>query len=76
MGKIDIVYFNSREGYLRKLFPINKSVIISGKVNYFNNKYQITNPDYVTNLENQDYVTKNIPKYTLTKGINEKNIDQ
>ena len=72
VGKIDIVYFNSREGYLRKLFPINKSVIISGKVNYFNNKYQITNPDYVTNLENQDYVTKNIPKYTLTKGINEK----
>ena len=22
IGKIDIVYFNSREGYLRKLFPI------------------------------------------------------
>ena len=24
------------------------------------------------NLENQDYVIKNIPKYNLTKGINEK----
>jgi len=71
-GKIDIVYFNSREGYLRKLFPINEWVIISGKVNYFNKKYQITNPDYVTKLENQDYVIKNIPKYNLTKGINEK----
>ncbi len=71
-GKIDIVYFNSREGYLRKLFPINKLVIISGKVNYFNNKYQITNPDYVTELENEEYVVKNIPKYNLTKGINEK----
>ena len=72
IGKIDIVYFNSREGYLRKLFPINKWVIISGKINFFNKKYQMTNPDYVTNLENQDYVTKNIPKYSLTKGINEK----
>ena len=71
-GKIDIVYFNSREGYLRKLFPINEWVIISGKVNYFNKKYQITNPDYVTTLENQEYVVKNIPKYNLTKGINEK----
>ena len=71
-GKIDIVYFNSREGYLRKLYPINEWVIISGKVNYFNKKYQITNPDYVTTLENQDYVVKNIPKYNLTKGINEK----
>ena len=71
-GKIEIVYFNSREGYLRKLFPVNKWVIISGKVNYFNKKYQMTNPDYVTSLENQEYVIKNIPKYGLTKGINEK----
>ena len=71
-GKIDIVYFNSREGYLRKIFPLNDWVIISGKVNYFRNRYQITNPDYVTSIENQDFVIKNIPKYNLTKGINEK----
>jgi ATP-dependent DNA helicase RecG len=71
-GKIDIVYFNSREGYLRKLYPLNEWVVISGKINYFNKKYQITNPDYVTTLNNQDYVVKNIPKYNLTKGINEK----
>ena len=71
-GKIDIVYFNSREGYLRKIFPINKWVIVSGKVNYFRNNYQITNPDYVTGLDNQEYVLQNIPKYNLTKGINEK----
>ena len=71
-GKIDIVYFNSREGYLRKIFPINEWVIISGKVNYFNKKYQMTNPDYVTSIEKQEYVIKNIPKYNLTKGINEK----
>ena len=71
-GKIDIVYFNSREGYLRKIFPINEWVIISGKVNYFRDKYQITNPDYVTSLSNQEYVLQNIPKYNLTRGINEK----
>ncbi len=71
-GKIEIVYFNSREGYLRKIYPINKEIIISGKISYFNNKYQMTNPEYVTSLENQDYVTRIIPKYNLTKGINEK----
>ena len=71
-GEIDIVYFNSREGYLKKIYPINKWVVISGKVNFFNNKYQITNPDYVTSLDNINYVAKNIPKYNLTKGINEK----
>ncbi len=71
-GKIDIVYFNSREGYLRKIFPLNEYVIISGKINFFRNSYQITNPDYVTTLNKKDYVIKSIPKYTLTKGINEK----
>ncbi len=71
-GKIDIVYFNSREGYLRKLFTLNKWIIISGKINYFKKKYQITNPDYVTVVENQEYILKKIPKYNLTKGINEK----
>ena len=71
-GKIDIVYFNSREGYLRKIFPLNEYVIISGKINFFRNSYQITNPDYVTSLNKKDYVIKNIPKYALTKGINEK----
>ena len=71
-GKIDIVYFNSREGYLRKIYPLNKWIIVSGKVSYFKSKLQITNPDYVTSLENQDYVIKNIPKYKLTKGLNEK----
>ncbi len=75
-GKIDIIYFNSREGYLRKIFPLNERVIISGKVNFFRNKYQITNPDYVTSIDKQEYVTKNIPKYNLTKGINEKKYRQ
>ena len=74
-GKIDIIYFNSREGYLRKLFPLNEWLIISGKVNYFNKKYQITNPDYVTFFDNKDYVIKNIPKYNLTKGLMKKNIE-
>ncbi len=71
-GKINITYFNSREGYLRKLFKINNWLIISGKINFFRDKYQMTNPDYVTSVDNQNYVVKNIPKYNLTKGITEK----
>ena len=71
-GKIDIVYFNSREGYLRKIYPIDTLLVISGKINYFNGKYQITNPDYVVPEKEQEYITKNIPKYKLTKGLNEK----
>ena len=71
-GKIDIVFFNSREGYIRKILPLNSIVIISGKINYFKKKYQITNPSYVVPHEKEDYVNKIIPKYSLTEGITEK----
>jgi len=71
-GKIDIVFFNSREGYIRKIFPLNSIVIISGKINFFNKKYQITNPSYVVPEEKKDYVNKIIPKYSLTEGLTEK----
>ena len=31
VGKIDIVFFNSREGYIRKILPLNSLVIINLK---------------------------------------------
>ena len=71
-GKIDIVFFNSREGYIRNILPINSLVIISGKINYFKNRYKITNPPYVVPVEKKDYVNKIIPKYSLTEGLTEK----
>ena len=66
------IYFNSREGYLRKILPLNEWVVVSGKIGFYKNRYQITNPDYVTKIENLNYVQKIIPKYSLTDGINEK----
>ena len=40
-GKIDIVFFNSREGYIRKILPLNTWVIISGKIAFFKKKMYI-----------------------------------
>ena len=71
-GKIDIIFFNSREGYLKKILPLNEWVVISGKINFYNKKYQITNPEYITKISNIDYVAKIVPKYSLTEGLNEK----
>jgi len=71
-GKIDIIFFNSREGYIRKILPIETVVVISGKINFFNKKYQITNPAYVVPAYKESYVKKIIPKYSLTEGLTEK----
>ena len=71
-GKIDLIYFNSKEGYLKKILPLGSWVVISGKISFYKKKYQMTNPAYVTTLEKLEYVKKNIPKYSLTDGISEK----
>ena len=70
--KIDIIFFNSREGYIRKVLPLNSLVVISGKVNFFKKKYQITNPAYIVPIVKENYVNKIIPKYSLTDGLTEK----
>ena len=71
-GKIEIIFFNSKEGYIRKILPLNSMVIISGKINFYKKKYQITNPTYVVPPEKEDYVNRIIPKYSLTEGLTEK----
>ena len=71
-GSLEIVFFNSREGYIKNVLPLGKRVVVSGKIGFFRNKYQITNPDYITSIDNVDYVKKSIPKYSLTEGLTEK----
>ena len=71
-GEIDLVFFNSREGYIRKILPINEWIAISGKVNFFRKKYQITNPTYVEKIDKIELVNKIVPKYSLTEGLSEK----
>ena len=71
-SKINIIFFNSYEGYIKKILPIGKEVIISGKINYYKNSYQITNPTYVKLSAQKEEVAKIFPKYSLTEGLTEK----
>ena len=69
-GKIECVFFNSYEGYIKKILPLNNNVTISGKVSYFRNTYQITNPSHVSHDES--LILKKHNKYSLTDGLNNK----
>jgi ATP-dependent DNA helicase RecG len=69
-GELDCVFFNSYEGYVKKILPLNKEVTVSGKVNRFKNKYQITNPRYIS--EDASIIKDKHNKYSLTDGISEK----
>src|SRR6056300_172486 len=69
-GELDCIFFNSYEGYIKKILPLNKEVTVSGKVGIFKNKYQITNPKYVS--EDPNLIKDKHNKYSLTEGISEK----
>ena len=69
-GKIECIFFNSYEGYIKKILPINSSVTISGKIGYYKKKYQITNPTYIST--NTDSIKKIFSNYSLTEGLTEK----
>ena len=69
-GQIDCIFFNSFEGYIKKILPLNKEVTISGKISFYRNKYQITNPKYIS--EDASVIKNKHNKYSLTDGISEK----
>jgi ATP-dependent DNA helicase RecG len=69
-GALDCIFFNSYEGYIKKILPIGKEVIISGKISFFKNKYQMTNPKYVS--EDSTLIKTKHNQYSLTEGITEK----
>jgi len=69
-GDLDCVFFNSYEGYIKKILPIGKEITLSGKINIFKNKYQLTNPKHVA--EDASLIKKKHNSYALTEGITEK----
>ena len=66
IDKIECIFFNSFEGYIKKILPLNQEVAVTGRVSFFNKRYQLTNPKQLLNTTN-NIITDN--KYSLTEGI-------
>jgi len=69
-GEIDCIFFNSYEGYVRKILPLGKEITVSGKIGFFRKKYQLTNPKYIS--EDSLLIKQKHNTYSLTEGISEK----
>ena len=69
-GNIECIFFNSFEGYIRKILPLGKEITLSGKISFYKNKYQITNPKYIS--EDSSLIKTKHNQYSLTEGISEK----
>jgi len=72
-GFITIVYFQYKE-FVKRAFPENKEIMLSGKAEVFGRELHITHPDYITSkiADNSIPVVEQI--YPLTKGITNKGV--
>jgi ATP-dependent DNA helicase RecG len=69
---MDIVYFNAPGQWLKDTYPIDKDIIISGKIEFYNDKIQMLHPDYAVPPEKKNEIKAFEPIYPMTGGLSPK----
>jgi len=69
---IDIVYFNASGQWLKDTYPIGKDIMISGKIEKWNDQWQMLHPDYTVPPERRDEIKSCEPIYPMTQGLSPK----
>ena len=72
LKKINLIFFNAKNDWIKKNFPIEQERIISGKLEKYKNQFQIIHPDYIEKIFDIDKIPVIEPIYSLTKGISQK----
>ncbi|MBU2091483.1 MAG: DEAD/DEAH box helicase, partial [Alphaproteobacteria bacterium] len=73
-GELEIVFFHAKGDYLVKLLPVGETRLVSGRVEMFQGRPQMTHPDYIAKPEEAAEVTGIESVYPLTAGLNLKTL--
>ncbi|MBB37135.1 MAG: ATP-dependent DNA helicase RecG [Hirschia sp.] len=68
-GVLTLVYFRANPRWLQSTFPMNKEVLVSGKVEDFNAERQIVHPDHVCDPEKDETLPEVEPVYRMSAGV-------
>ena len=68
-AEIELVFFHAKGDYLKKSLPEGKQRLISGKVEHYQGRIQMTHPDLIAAPEDADEITGVEPVYPLTAGL-------
>lgn len=71
-GELTLVFFNPRADWLAKQLPEGTSRIISGKLEDYQGRLQITHPDYMVDPERADEMPLLETIYPMTAGLSGK----
>jgi ATP-dependent DNA helicase RecG len=73
-GFLDLVYFHARGDFLEKTFPVGEMLSVSGVMDDFQGKKQITHPDYVLPVARRDEIPAVEAVYPLITGLHAKSL--
>jgi ATP-dependent DNA helicase RecG len=71
-GALDLVFFRAERKYIETLLPEGSIRFVSGRVEAYGDKLQMTHPDYVVTPEKRDELPMLEPVYPLTAGLSGK----
>ncbi|MEZ5715165.1 MAG: ATP-dependent DNA helicase RecG [Paracoccaceae bacterium] len=67
-----LVFFNARDDYLRRILPTGARRVVSGKVELFDGIAQMVHPDHVLEPQEAGEIPDFEPVYPLTQGVTQK----
>ena len=73
-GFLTLTFFHPREDWLRRVLPEGKTRIVSGRLELFQDRPQITHPDYILAPEEAAALPDLEPLYPLTQGLTQKRL--
>jgi ATP-dependent DNA helicase RecG len=71
-GQIDLVFFHAERQFIERQLPVGATRFISGRIEHYNDRVQMTHPDYIVAPEARDDLPLLEPVYPLTAGLSGK----
>ncbi len=71
-GEIELIFFRGQKPYLERLLPLGETRILSGRVERYGEKLQMSHPDHIVSLEEFKTLQLIEPVYPLTAGVSGK----
>ena len=71
-GALDLVFFNAKPNYLETALPVGEKRVVSGRVERYRDRLQMTHPDHIGRPGEIDAVKRVEPVYPLTTGLTSK----
>jgi ATP-dependent DNA helicase RecG len=68
-GELALVFFRGKAQWLEKQLPLDETVTVSGKVDWFNGRPSMVHPDYIVRASDGETLPLVEPVYPLTAGL-------